>query len=229
MSKKKLQKFAEIETFKHVFQYNPRGLPDVFEMRGKWNQEFFGNDNPIVLELGCGKGEYSVALAEENPNKNYIGVDIKGARIWRGAKTVSERGIRNVAFLRTKIDNIVSFFAPDEVSEIWIPFPDPQPKKARKRLVSSAFLSRYQQIMKNNGIVHLKTDNLALHEYALALLKQNEIEVIESYGDVYGSNLDSPVTHVQTFYEKMFLAQNMKITYLAFHLDKRMDILPLKE
>ncbi|MBN2891794.1 MAG: tRNA (guanosine(46)-N7)-methyltransferase TrmB [Bacteroidales bacterium] len=226
MSKNKLEKFAENEIFKNVFQPPAKGIiTEDFEMKGKWNVIHFKNNNPLVLELGCGKGEYSIALALENPNINIIGIDIKGARIWRGAKTATEQNINNVAFLRTKIEHITRFFAEDEISEIWIPFPDPQPKRQKKRLTSNLFLSFYQKILKNEGIIHLKTDSLELHQFTNALLDKNQIEPIEAYTDIYSENIDSILTKIQTFYEKIFLNEGKKITYVSFRLNKNKVII----
>jgi len=226
MSKNKLQKFAEMKTFHNVLQPPVKGLiQEDYFLKGLWNEKVFENNNPIVLELGCGKGEYTVGLAQRYPDKNFIGVDIKGARIWKGAKTAIELGLKNVYFLRTKVDFIDKFFAEDEISEIWIPHPDPQPKKPRKRLTSSHFLKLYQKIIKNDAIIHLKTDNYNLHIYTRDLLAANGIEPIESYEDIYAENLNNEITEIKTFYEKMFLSEGTKITYVSFRLDKRTNIL----
>ncbi|HPV56712.1 MAG TPA: tRNA (guanosine(46)-N7)-methyltransferase TrmB, partial [Tenuifilaceae bacterium] len=176
MAKNKLRRFAENETFENLFQPT---MSDVmngdFHLKGKWRSDYFKNSNPIVLELGCGKGEYSVGLAKMFPEKNFIGADIKGARLWRGAKTAVEEKMSNVAFIRTRIEHIASFFAPEEVDEIWVTFPDPQPreKKSKKRLTSSRFLNHYAKFLKPNGIVHLKTDSQALHAYTKAVIEYN--------------------------------------------------------
>ena len=221
MGKNKHKRFVEMAEFKNVFQPLSKGFKvDDFKLKGKWNKKYFKNDNSIVLELGCGKGEYTVALAKQNINKNFIGVDIKGARIWRGAKTALEIELKNVAFLRTKIEFLTNFFDENEISEIWIPFPDPQPKKVKKRLISSLFLNLYQKTLKNNGLIHLKTDSFELHQYTLALLKKNKIQPIEVYSDVYSVNIETILTQVQTFYEKKFLEEGKKITYLSFRLSK---------
>jgi tRNA (guanine-N7-)-methyltransferase len=218
VGKGKLLRFSEMKTFNHVFQ---PGFNEIFNnnyhLKGNWAQSFFGNNNPVVLELGCGKGEYTTGLAEEYPQINYIGIDIKGARIWRGAKTSKEKGLRNVAFLRTSIDHIVSFFAPNEVAEIWLTFSDPQPKKPKKRLSSSVFLNRYIQFLKPGAIIHLKTDNRLLYEYSLALVKVNGLKINFASSDIYADNgLPTHVTQIQTFYEKQFLAGKKPIHYLEF-------------
>lgn len=227
MGKNKLRKFAENETFNNLFQ------PSFEEVwgkdhpsKGKWNLEYFKNTNPIVLELGCGKGEYTVNLARMFPEKNFIGIDIKGARLWKGAKEAFEAKMSNVAFVRTRIENIVSFFANAEVSEIWITFPDPQPRPARakKRLSSSRFLGYYQNFLKNNGIIHLKTDSQGLHEYTKALVEQNGLAVHICTNNLYGSNIVDPILSIKTYYEGMFLEQDMPITYLSFELDNQKQL-----
>ena len=223
MTKRKLARFAEMKTFPNVIE---PGFNEIFnkeyKLKGKWAGEFFENDKPVVLELGCGKGEYTVNLAKENTERNYLGIDIKGARMWKGAKMALEQNLPNAAFLRTRIDFIVSFFAENEIDEIWVTFPDPQPKKARKRLVSSMFLSRYQQFLKPNGIVNLKTDNTDLFLYADELVKANNLKVVHSSLDVHGSEDKSleMTRKIKTFYEKQFIEQNKSIKYLAFELDK---------
>lgn len=225
MAKNKLRKFSEMAEFKNVFQPPKKGyIEKPFELKGKWNENFFKNNNPIVLELGCGKGEYTIELAKRNNNKNYIGVDIKGARIWKGAKTAIDLELNNVSFLRTKINYITNFFAENEISEIWITFPDPQPKKAKNRLTSDIFLNYYQKILKNNSIIHLKTDSFELHQYTIHLLIKNSIKPLELYSDIYSSNVNPILTQVQTHYEKLFLAENKKITYLSFRLDTNKNI-----
>ena len=188
-------------------------------MRGHWH-EHFGNNNPITLELGCGKGDYTVALARLHGDRNFIGVDIKGARLWRGAKTASEEQMSNVAFIRTRIELIASFFATDEVAEIWITFPDPQPKKPMKRLTSERFLSQYKKFLKASGLIHLKTDSQELYDYTL-----NEVIPAGGYtvkchtNDLYNSDYDGEVKLTQTFYEKMFLAEGKPITYMEFRIN----------
>ena len=186
MGKHKLARFAENLTFPNLFQVSFEYLEEHgFEWRGRWN-EFFGNDNPIVLELGCGKGEYTIALARENAARNYIGVDIKGARLWRGAKTSNEEQMKNVAFIRTRIEMIASFFAKDEVSEIWITFPDPQPKKPMKRLTSERFLGHYREMLRPGGPIHLKTDSRELYDYTMdEVIAPAGYEVEFSTADLY--------------------------------------------
>jgi tRNA (guanine-N7-)-methyltransferase len=222
VGKNKLRKFAENETFENLFQPT---FDEVWRkdhpIKGEWNKTFFKNNNPIVLELGCGKGEYTINLAKMFPHKNFIGVDIKGARLWKGAKEAVETRMPNVAFLRTRIENIVSFFKPEEVSEIWITFPDPQPRPARakKRLSSSRFLSYYQQFVKPNAIIHLKTDSQGLHVYTKALVEQNELKVQICTNDLYNSGIADSILSIRTFYESMFLEQGKPITYIRFELD----------
>ncbi|MCK0146345.1 tRNA (guanosine(46)-N7)-methyltransferase TrmB [Arenibacter sp. F26102] len=220
-SKNKLKRFKENETFKNVVQPNREEITnDTFSLKGKWN-EFFGNDNPIVLELGCGKGEYTIGMAQQNKNKNYIGIDIKGARFWRGAKTAMDENISNVAFLRTQIELIDGLFAPNEVSEIWITFPDPQIKykRTKHRLTNEAFLEKYKLILKEDGVVNLKTDSEFMHGYTLGLLHGKGLEVLYANHDVY-KNEGSPkeVLEIQTFYEKQYLEKGKPITYIKFRI-----------
>ena len=217
-SKNKLKRFRENETFENVIQPSRNEVLNGFSLAGNW-KDFFENDNPIVLELGCGKGEYSVALGRENPNKNFIGVDIKGARFWRGAKTALEEGLSNVAFLRTQIELIDRCFGPAEVSEIWITFPDPQIKykRTKHRLITRSFLEKYQTILKRTGVVHLKTDSEFLHGYLLGLLHEGGHEVLYAHHDIYNSSSPPAVTtEIQTFYEKQYLDEGKPITYVCF-------------
>ena len=221
-SKNKLKRFKENETFKNVIQPTREDLVEKeFILKGKWNSDFFKNENPIVLELGCGKGEYSVALGRKYPNKNFIGIDIKGARFWRGAKTALEENITNVAFLRTQIELIDYAFAQNEVDEIWITFPDPQIKykRTKHRMTNSEFLKRYKKILKPQGHVNLKTDSEFMHGYTLGLLHGAGHEIIYANHDVY-KNEGSPeeVTSIQTFYESQYLEQNKPITYIRFKI-----------
>lgn len=219
MGKHKLARFAENLTFTNLMQVGYDQLQQQgFERYGHWN-EYFHNDNPIVLELGCGKGDYTIALSQVSPHRNYIGVDIKGARLWRGAKTATEQQICNVAFLRTKIELIDHFFAPGEVDEIWVTFPDPQPKKPNKRLTSPRFLDIYKRMLKPGSIIHLKTDSQELHEYT-----RDEVVKLAGYPieyattDLYSSTYEGEAKLVQTFYEQMFLSEGKPITYLSFRI-----------
>lgn len=218
MGKNKLARFEENLTFPNLFQVSYEDLCNKpFELKGRWHTDFFENDNPIVLELGCGKGEYTVALARKYPEKNFIGIDIKGARLWRGCKTSNEEGMKNVAFIRTRIQLIEQFFAPCEVSEIWVTFPDPQPKKPNKRLTSERFLSYYKKILTPNSTIHLKTDSYELYDYTLnEVIPQGHYPVAVATSDLYGTHPDLEVCEVQTFYESMFLKEGKKITYLEF-------------
>ena len=217
-SKNKLKRFRENETFANVIQPTRDEVLKGFSLRGKW-ETFFRNDHPIVLELGCGKGEYSVSLARNNPDKNFIGIDIKGARFWRGAKTALEEGLQNVAFLRTQIELIDLCFGSDEISEIWITFPDPQIKykRTKHRLITRPFLEKYENILEKEGKVHLKTDSEFLHGYLLGMLHEGDHEVLYAHHDIYNSS--SPpeeATAIQTFYEQQYLEMNKAITYVRF-------------
>ena len=213
MGKNKLKKFAEMETFTNVFQ------PPYEPMAGQWRERFFHNNNPIVLELGCGRGEYTVGLARKYPEKNFIGVDIKGARMWAGAKEAETDGLKNVAFLRTNIEIISAFFAADEVDEIWITFCDPQMKKATKRLTSTYFMQRYQQIVKPEGLIHLKTDSPFLYTYTTEMLRLNPYPVRCATDDLYGKANDYiDARALQTHYEKQWLDRGLTIKYIAWQL-----------
>ena len=221
-SKNKLKRFKENETFHNVFQPTRSQLVDqVYQYKGQWNDQVFNNDNPIVLELGCGKGEYTVALAKQYPNKNFIGIDIKGARFWRGAKTAVEEDIPNAAFIRTQIELIEYVFAENEVDEIWITFPDPQIKykRTKHRMTNSEFLKRYKKVLKPEGVMNLKTDSEFMHGYTLGLLHGEGHEVLYANNDVYRQE-GSPeeVTSIQTFYESQYLEQNKPITYIRFKI-----------
>jgi tRNA (guanine-N7-)-methyltransferase len=220
VGKNKLARFAENETFANLFQLSYEQITkEGFALKGKWNQEFFKNDNPIVLELGCGKGEYTVGLAKKYPNKNFIGIDIKGARLWRGCKTSNKDNMTNVAFVRTHIQMIESYFAQQEVSEIWITFPDPQLKKPNKRLTCERFLKLYSNILKTDGIIHLKTDSQELYEYTKdEVLIPSKREIIYNTSDLYSSDFKEDVIEIQTFYESMYLKIGKPITYLKFKL-----------
>ena len=219
-SKNKLKRFNENETFANVIQPSREEVTSDFPHKGKWKL-FFKNDNPIVLELGCGKGEYTIALAKKNPEINFIGIDIKGARFWRGAKTALEEKMDNVAFVRTQIELIDCCFAENEVSEIWITFPDPQIKykRTKHRLTNEDFLKKYHHILHEEGIVHLKTDSEFMHGYTLGLLHGQGQEVLYAHHDIY-NNPHAPevVLHTQTFYEKQYLEIDKAITYIKFKL-----------
>ena len=221
-SKNKLKRFQENETFDNVFQPTRSQLVDMdYQYKGQWNAQVFKNNNPIVLELGCGKGEYTVALAKKYPNKNFIGIDIKGARFWRGAKTAVEENIPNAAFIRTQIELIEYVFAENEVDEIWITFPDPQIKykRTKHRMTNSEFLKRYKKVLKPDGVMNLKTDSEFMHGYTLGLLHGEGHEVLYANNDVYRQE-GSPeeVTSIQTFYEGQYLEQNKPITYIRFKI-----------
>ena len=220
-SKNKLKRFKENETFKNVIQPKREEIKKGFSLKGNWAAHF-GNDNPLVLELGCGKGEYTVGLAKQNEAKNFVGIDIKGARLWRGAKTALNEHIENVAFLRTQIELIDELFEENEVSEIWITFPDPQIKykRTKHRMTNKAFLNKYRKILKPNGQLHLKTDSEFMHGYTLGLLQGLGLEIIYANHDVY-KNEGSPkeVLELQTFYEKQYLEMGKPITYIQFKVD----------
>ena len=246
MGHDKLRKFAENETFSCLLQPEASSVLDKVKgsnnltlkehpIKGHWNERMFAAAQPIVLELGCGKGEYTIDLSRREPSLNYIGVDIKGARLWKGAKFATENHLPNVAFLRTRIEFIEAFFAPEEVSEIWLTFSDPQMKSENCRLTSPLFLERYRKFLKTGGIVHLKTDSRFLYEYSKSVAEQNGLRILASTNDLYGtgrqdlsdcalrsvageSAIDA-LFEVQTFYERMFTAQGYKITYLSFVID----------
>ena len=222
-SKNKLKRFKENETFKNVFQPSREELVDgVYALKGKWRSEVFKNDNPLVLELGCGKGEYTVGLAQRYPSKNFIGIDIKGARFWRGAKTAIEENISNAAFIRTQIELITHVFAENEVDEIWITFPDPQIKyqRTKHRMTNLQFLERYKTVLKPNGIMHLKTDSEFMHGYTLGLLHGGDYEVLYANHNVYKlEGSPEEVTEIQTFYENQYLEKDKAITYIRFKIN----------
>ncbi|MBO7321043.1 MAG: tRNA (guanosine(46)-N7)-methyltransferase TrmB [Bacteroidales bacterium] len=219
--KDKIRKFRENLTFECLIQPTTEEvLGKDHPIKGHWHEKVFKNQNPIVLELGCGKGEYTIALSERYPDKNFIGVDIKGARLWKGAKYATENALPNVAFLRTRIEFITSLFAENEVSEIWVTFADPQPNKPKKRLTSHQFLAKYKTFLKPDGIIHLKTDSILLHESTLEVIKEGGHRLLEANNDIYApeSHVAEEITSIKTFYESQFLAKGMPITYLKFLL-----------
>lgn len=217
MGKNKLAKFANMNEYPHVFQYPFAVLQEKgFDMKGKWKQAFFKNDNPIILELGCGKGEYTVGLAKLFPEKNFIGVDIKGARMWTGAKQALEEKLPNVAFLRTHIELLGYFFENDEVAEIWITFPDPQMNKVNRRMTSTRFMKLYQQFLVSDGIIHLKSDSNFMFTYTQAMVKENNLPVLFASEDLYHSDSVDPILQIQTFYEQQWIARGLNIKYLKF-------------
>lgn len=231
MSKGKLAKFADMEKYENVFQYPYSVVDNVpFEMKGHWREEFFKNNNPIVLELGCGKGEYTVELAQLYPEVNFIGVDIKGARMWTGATLALQQGLKNVAFLRTSIEIIDRFFSTDEVQEIWLTFSDPQMKNPRKRLTSTYFMERYRRFLVDNGVVHLKTDSNFLFTYTSYMVDNNHLPLLFRTTDLYhNEELDEEtkkILSIQTYYEKMWLERGLNIKYQKFLLP---HCLPLSE
>lgn len=221
MGKNKLRKFSEMAKFQHVLQPDYAECKDGFALQGKWKQEFFKNNNPLVIELGCGMGEYSVGLAQKYPNKNFIGIDIKGARIWQGASQAFEKGMVNVAFLRIRIDWITTCFAKDEVDEIWITFPDPQLKKRRgeKRLTHPLFLDRYKRILSDKGCIHLKTDSQFLHGFTLGVIAAGHYILEDATCDLYNAVEKREHMEIKTHYENIFLQKNMPITYLRFRFE----------
>lgn len=222
MAKNKLRRFNEMKEMSNVFEPSMHDVKEnAFELKGKWREKYFKNDNPIVLELGCGKGEYSVGLARKYANKNFIGLDIKGARMWVGAKECVAEGLNNVAFLRTKIDFITSFFAENEVDEIWLTFSDPQPNKPNKRLTSKFFIDRYRQILKPGGIVHLKTDSDILFESTEEEIKEHGYKNLFLTWDLYGDVDQLPeevhdIMHIKTHYEQLFTERGHQIKYCKF-------------
>lgn len=221
MGKGKLAKFADLANYPHVFEYPYSVVDNVpFELKGKWGESFFKNDHPIVLELGCGRGEYTVGLGRLFSEKNFIGVDIKGARMWTGATESLREGLNNVAFLRTNIEIIDRFFGENEVSEIWLTFSDPQMKKPTKRLSSSFFLERYRRFLKDGGLVHLKTDSNFLYTYTRLLIEENQLPVLVQTDDLYHSGQADEILSIQTYYEQQWLDRGMNIKYFKFALPK---------
>ena len=224
MGKGKLEKFADMETYACVFQYPYSVVSDVpFDMRGHWGEQYFHNDNPIVLELGCGKGEYTVDLAKQHPDINFIGVDIKGARMWTGATEATREGLKNVAFLRTNIEIIDRFFAENEVQEIWLTFSDPQMKNPRKRLTSTYFMERYRRFLVDGGLIHLKTDSNFLFTYTTYMVEKNRLPLAFRTEDLYhdeqsANNVEPATLSIQTYYESMWIARGLNIKYMKFRL-----------
>ena len=226
MGKNKLYKFAKLETYEHVFQTKiEEAKREDYDKKGQWNKAFFKNDNPIVLELGCGKGEYTVGLAELFPDKNFIGVDIKGARIYSGATQALQKGLSNVAFIRTKIELITSFFAEGEIDEIWLTFPDPQMKRTRKRLTSVRFLNYYRLLLKRDGIMHLKTDSNFLYTYTNAVVIENKLTEEVKTTDLYSSTFADKVLGIKTFYESQFFEQGIPIKYIRFSIPQEIELI----
>lgn len=222
MGKNKLSKFANMEEYPHVFQYPFAVLQEKgFEMKGKWNELFFKNDNPIILELGCGKGEYTVGLGKLFPNKNFIGIDIKGARMWTGAKQSLEDEMTNVAFLRTHIELVTHFFAKGEIAEIWITFPDPQMNKVSKRMTSTRFMKLYRQLLNDEGIIHLKSDSNFMFTYTAEMVELNKLPVIYKTDDLYASDLVDDILKIQTYYEQQWIGRGLTIKYLKFVCEDR--------
>jgi len=231
MSKNKLSKFADMATYPHVFEAPFSALGEgTFKLRGRWHDDFFGNRNPIVLELGCGRGEYTVGLARMFPDKNFIGVDIKGARMWTGATESLRDGLKNVAFLRTNIEFIERFFAQDEVAEIWLTFSDPQMRKATKRLTSTFFLNRYRRILIDGGLIHVKTDSNFLFTYTRCLLERNALPALVETADLYhdlaasGDEETRRILGIRTYYETQWLARGLAIRYLKFRLSRQGEL-----
>ncbi len=223
MAKNKLAKFADMAAYNNVFQYGYEVLKEEgFPLRGKWSSHF-KNNHPIILELGCGKGEYTVGLARKFPDKNFIGIDIKGARMWKGATQALEENIANAVFLRTHVEFIHHFFAEDEVSEIWITFPDPQMKKTNKRLTSTRFMKEYGKVLKADGIIHLKTDSNFLYQYTRAMIQENGLEVLFDTDDLYASSLQDDILGIQTFYEQQWRERGFSIKYIRFLCPKKME------
>ena len=226
MSKGKLAKFADMEKYENVFQYPYSVVEHVpFDMQGHWRDDYFHNDNPIVLELGCGKGEYTVGLARMFPDVNFIGVDIKGARMWTGATQALNEGLHNVAFLRTNIEIIERFFSPGEVQEIWLTFSDPQMKNPRKRLSSTFFLERYRKFLVDGGTVHLKTDSNFLFTYTRLMVEKNQLPMLLCTDDLYHyDNVDEAtrqILSIHTYYENMWIERGLNIKYMKFQLPQK--------
>lgn len=216
----KLERFADMEKYEHVFEPDKVALrTEDSSIKGQWNETFFKSNKPITLELGCGRGEYTVGLAERYPDRNFLGMDIKGARMWKGATYALNQGLKNVGFVRGRIEFVSRIFAKGEIEEIWITFPDPQPKKAKKRLIHPSFLNNYQKFLSKNGVIHLKTDSQLLHAYLLAILNENDIEPEVVTSDLYKKQEDSEAAALKTKYEGDFLAEGKPITYVRFRIN----------
>ncbi len=225
MGKNKLRKFSDLNEFPNVYQNFSQKDKVVYDsngsevnLKGKWNTDHFKNDHPITLELACGGGEYTVGLAQRYPNRNFIGIDIKGARIWKGAKQSLDEGLTNAAFLRTRIELLPYFFEEKEINEIWITFPDPFMKKANRRLTAGVFLLMYQKLMKTDGLIHLKTDSAELYEFTQRMMVEYDCKVEYHHDDIYSGDLYTPELEIKTYYEKMHLEKGKKITYTRFQL-----------
>ena len=220
MSKNKLQRFAEISEFDHVLELTDFQHEESEKPRGRWREDVFENDRPIILELACGKGEYTVELARRHPDFNFVGVDIKGARLWKGAKRALDRQLDNVRFLRIYIDHLDEYFGPDEIEEIWITFPDPYPKWSdrNKRLTSPKFLEIYKKVLREDGVIHLKTDSDSLFEFTRKVLEQEECRVLDLVEDIYSDRPKDPLLSIKTYYEKMHLEEGKTIKYVKFRL-----------
>ncbi|MCF6365402.1 MAG: tRNA (guanosine(46)-N7)-methyltransferase TrmB [Bacteroidales bacterium] len=224
MGKNKLKRFEENKTFLHLFQPSPQEMYEGdFHLKGCWNKKFFKNNNPIVLEVGCGKGEYTVGLAKKNKNINYIGIDIKGPRLWKGSKIVQEEDIKNVAFIRNKVEFLKSFFSENEIREIWITFPDPQKRKMKKRLTSARFLEIYSNILNHEGIIHLKTDSVLMHEFTKEIIQLNKLDLLYKTDNIYNTSTKNELTQIKTYYEQKFIEKGLKITYLKFKLNNKLN------
>ncbi len=224
MAKNKLKRFAEVETFENVLQPSHEDVWDKeFRLKSKWNKEYFKNDNPIVLEVGCGKGEYTVGLAQRFPDKNFIGIDIKGARLWQGATIANEEGLKNVAFVRTKVELLRSVFANGEISEVWITFADPQMKKVTKRLTGTRYIKLYSDLMNDNGMIHLKSDSQFLYEYTRYMIKENNLKVLTDTDDLYNSEHANDILGIKTYYEAQFLSKGIPIKYIQFLLEGKTE------
>jgi tRNA (guanine-N7-)-methyltransferase len=218
VSKKKLIHFKENLSFPHLLQPTYHDLVSGFSLRDRWHTGFFNNEHPIVVELGCGKGEYTVGLADKYPERNFIGIDWKGARLWRGSKTVSEQGLKNVGFVRAMVDHVEQIFAPAEISEIWITFPDPQVKKERLRLTAPVFLAKFKNILTPDGIIHLKTDDHFFFTYTMDVIREQNHKLLWATEDLYESGNNDDVVSIQTYYENRWLEMGKKICYLRFQL-----------